>query len=198
MLTTVPPTEDPKVQWFKSSLTIVRCCFVPFIVIGTVTNIINIRVFSQAKMRSLSTGNFLLALAVADITMIYFQVSGIPTFWDPTYTLTKTKILLGQVVPIWSKGRHLSEFVAAWHPHSRKRSPVIPTAKNWLRKWSTQASLFDKSHVVNFCQWTLNQAVRSKATLSAFFHFWETKRSHLSAGTAKFSHFFLTTFLFLG
>ena len=68
------PTVDPKVQWLRNSLTIIRWCFIPFIIIGTVTNVINIMVFIKTKMKSLSTGNFLLALAFADLGMIYFQV----------------------------------------------------------------------------------------------------------------------------
>ena len=70
----VTTTIIPKNKWMKDSLTIIRWCFVPFIIIGTLTNIINIMVFIKPKMRSLSTGNFLLALTVADLGSIYFQV----------------------------------------------------------------------------------------------------------------------------
>ena len=66
--------EDPTVEEFRNKINIIRWCFVPFIVIGTVTNVINIIIFSQSKMRSLSTGNFLLVLAFADLGTIYFQV----------------------------------------------------------------------------------------------------------------------------
>ena len=71
----ITTTIDPKAKWMKDSLTIIRWCFVPFIIIGTLTNIINIMIFIKPKMRSLSTGNFLLALTVADLGTIYFQVS---------------------------------------------------------------------------------------------------------------------------
>ena len=71
----MPPTEDPNAQWFKNAVNVIRWCFVPFIIIGTMTNILNIIIFSKHKMRSLSTGNFLLALAFADLGTIYFQVN---------------------------------------------------------------------------------------------------------------------------
>ena len=70
----ITTTEDPSVEEFRNKINIIRWCFVPFIVIGTVTNVINIIIFSKSKMRSLSTGNFLLVLAFADLGTIYFQV----------------------------------------------------------------------------------------------------------------------------
>ena len=70
----VSTREDAQLQWFLNSVHIIRWCYVPFMFIGTITNVINIIIFSKPKMRSLSTGNFLLALAFADIGTIYFQV----------------------------------------------------------------------------------------------------------------------------
>ena len=61
--------------WFINGIKIIRWCFVPLIIVGTITNIINIVVFSKQKLRSLSTGKFLLILAIADLSLIYFQVS---------------------------------------------------------------------------------------------------------------------------
>ena len=66
--------QDSSVIWFRNSIHIIRWCFLPFIIVGTVTNIINIAIFSRPKMKSSSTGNFLLALAIVDLGIIYFQV----------------------------------------------------------------------------------------------------------------------------
>ena len=67
-------TEDSSVEGFNNVIKAIRWGFVPFIIIGTVLNITIIIVFFKSKMRSLSTGNFLLALAFADLGTSFFQV----------------------------------------------------------------------------------------------------------------------------
>ena len=68
------PTEDPEIEWSKNAIKTIRWCFLPLIIVGIITNIINIMVFSKTKMRSISTGNLLLMLAFADLSMVIFQV----------------------------------------------------------------------------------------------------------------------------
>ena len=67
--------DTSKQEWFTNSVKIIRWCFLPVIIVGTVTNIINIAIFSKKKMRHQSTGNLLLGLAFADLGLMYFQVS---------------------------------------------------------------------------------------------------------------------------
>ena len=66
--------ENVKEQWFKEVITIIRYCFLPIVVVGTCTNTLNIIVFSSKKMLSQSTANFLLALAMSDLGLMYFEV----------------------------------------------------------------------------------------------------------------------------
>ena len=76
--------EDPREEWFKGIVTIIRYCFLPIIAVGTCTNVLNIIVFSSTRMLSQSTANLLLVLAVSDFGLLYFEVS-------QSFTLIKSK-----------------------------------------------------------------------------------------------------------
>ena len=67
--------DDPREEWFKEIITIIRYCFLPIVAVGTCTNILNIIVFSSARMLSQSTANLLLILAISDFGLLYFEVS---------------------------------------------------------------------------------------------------------------------------
>ena len=66
--------DDPREEWFKEIITIIRYCFLPIVAVGTCTNILNIIVFSSTRMLSQSTANLLLILAVSDFGLLYFEV----------------------------------------------------------------------------------------------------------------------------
>lgn len=74
---TVAPTEDPREEWFKGVITAIRWCFLPIVAVGTATNLLNVIVFSSRRMLHLSTVNMLLALAIADFGILYFEVCGL-------------------------------------------------------------------------------------------------------------------------
>ena len=66
--------DDPREEWFKEIITIILYCFLPIVAVGTCTNILDIIVFSSARMLSQSTANLLLILAVSDFGLLYFEV----------------------------------------------------------------------------------------------------------------------------
>ncbi|KAK2177972.1 hypothetical protein NP493_567g02005 [Ridgeia piscesae] len=79
-LTTASPTNwtglidaDDDV-WLRSVLYNIRMCFVPIIVGGTITNVLNLVVLTKREMRYLSTSVYLLSLAVADFGVMYFEL----------------------------------------------------------------------------------------------------------------------------
>lgn len=53
--------------WLRRVIYYIRMCFVPVILVGTATNVMNFFVLSQKEMRCLSTSVYLLALALADL-----------------------------------------------------------------------------------------------------------------------------------
>ena len=61
-------------NWLRRAIYYVRMCFVPIIVAGTVTNILCFVVLSKKEMRRLSTSVYLLALACADLGVMYFEL----------------------------------------------------------------------------------------------------------------------------
>lgn len=61
-------------KWLIHVLFNVRMCFLPIIVAGTVTNLLNFVVLSHKEMRTLSTSVYLFALAVADLGVMYFEL----------------------------------------------------------------------------------------------------------------------------
>ena len=69
-------TENPREEWFKEIITTIRWCFIPIVAVGTCTNTLNVIVFSSRRMLNQSTVNLLLALALSDFGLLYFEVSG--------------------------------------------------------------------------------------------------------------------------
>ena len=60
--------------WLRGALYSIRMCFLPVILVGTITNVFNFVVLAQREMRCLSTSVFLLALAVADLGVMYLEL----------------------------------------------------------------------------------------------------------------------------
>jgi len=66
---------DPEDQaWLQSTIAIIRVSFIPIVIAGTITNCLNFIVLSHHEMRTLSTAVYLLALAVADLGVMYFEL----------------------------------------------------------------------------------------------------------------------------
>ncbi|ELU05116.1 hypothetical protein CAPTEDRAFT_228121 [Capitella teleta] len=61
-------------QWLHHALFNIRMCFLPIIVAGTVTNLLNFVVLSHKEMRTLSTSVYLFALAMADLGVMYIEL----------------------------------------------------------------------------------------------------------------------------
>jgi hypothetical protein len=66
--------NDTDHAWLQTTLANIRVTFLPIIVAGTVTNCLNFVVLSHHEMRSVSTAVYLLALAVADLGVMYFEL----------------------------------------------------------------------------------------------------------------------------
>jgi len=71
-LTSGPTTADH--AWLKQTLSNIRMTFLPIIVAGTITNCLNFVVLSHREMRTVSTAVYLLALAVADLGVMYLEL----------------------------------------------------------------------------------------------------------------------------
>ena len=67
-------TDPSGHAWLQSTLANIRVSFLPIIVAGTITNCLNFIVLSHHEMRTLSTAVYLLALAVADLGVMYFEL----------------------------------------------------------------------------------------------------------------------------
>ena len=67
-------TEAADRVWLQTTLAHIRGTFLPIILAGTVTNILNFVVLSHREMRSVSTAVYLLALAVADLGVMYLEL----------------------------------------------------------------------------------------------------------------------------
>ena len=61
-------------EWLQSTLASIRLTFLPIVLSGTITNCLNFVVLSHREMRSISTAVYLLALAVADLGLMYFEL----------------------------------------------------------------------------------------------------------------------------
>ena len=64
--------ENNESSWLRRAIFYVRMCFVPIVVAGTISNILCFIVLSKKEMRRLSTSVYLLALACADLGVMYF------------------------------------------------------------------------------------------------------------------------------
>jgi hypothetical protein len=71
---TTTGVNDTDHAWLQATLANIRVTFLPIIVAGTVTNCLNFVVLSHHEMRSVSTAVYLLALAVADLGVMYFEL----------------------------------------------------------------------------------------------------------------------------
>ena len=69
---TSSPTADH--VWLQQTLSNIRMTFLPIIVAGTITNCLNFVVLSHREMRTVSTAVYLLALAVADLGVMYLEL----------------------------------------------------------------------------------------------------------------------------
>ncbi len=58
----------------RTTLFYIRVSFLPIVLAGTITNILNFVVLSRPQMRKLGTSVFLLALAIADLGVMYFEL----------------------------------------------------------------------------------------------------------------------------
>lgn len=85
-------TEDGSDSELRYTLAYIRASFVPIIIAGTVTNVMNFVVLTKPKMRRLSTACFLLALAIADLGVLYVELFRVWFEWldfiDPTVYFT--------------------------------------------------------------------------------------------------------------
>ena len=52
----------------------IRMCFLPIVALGTVTNVLNFTILLRRDMRFLSTTVYLLALSVADLSLMYVEL----------------------------------------------------------------------------------------------------------------------------
>ena len=101
-------TKDPNNAGevsFRYSINAIRMSFLPLIVVGTVTNVLNLAVFTRPKMKSLSTTVYLLALSVADLGVMYFELFRIWFEWmdkmvDPALYMTDTYCKLGNYLNV--------------------------------------------------------------------------------------------------
>ena len=66
--------EDTDQMVLRDTLMYIRMCFLPIVFAGTVTNVLNFIVLSNKQMRRLSTSVYLLALTIADIGVMYFEL----------------------------------------------------------------------------------------------------------------------------
>lgn len=58
----------------QAAIANIRVIFLPIVVFGTITNFLNFLVLSHHEMRALSTAVYLLALTVADLGVMYFEL----------------------------------------------------------------------------------------------------------------------------
>lgn len=65
------PIDD---EWLHKVIYCIRMLFIPIIIIGTATNVMNFSVLAQKEMRCRSTSVYLLALAVADLGIMYTEL----------------------------------------------------------------------------------------------------------------------------
>lgn len=65
--------EDGEIL-LRTTLKYIRMCFLPIVLAGTVTNVLNFVVLSNKQMQRLSTSVYLLALAIADVGVMYFEL----------------------------------------------------------------------------------------------------------------------------
>ena len=77
--TTVSPlnwtaTSEDDDEWLRGVVYNIRMCFVPIIIGGTITNVLNLMVLTKREMRYLSTSVYLLSLAMADFGVMYFEL----------------------------------------------------------------------------------------------------------------------------
>lgn len=84
--------DDGVTAWLHVTLANIRSTFLPIIVAGTVTNVLNFIVLSHHEMRAVSTSVYLFALAVADLGVMYFELFRVWFEWtqfvDPTIYFT--------------------------------------------------------------------------------------------------------------
>ena len=75
--------------WLHQTLSNIRMTFLPIIVAGTITNCLNFVVLSHREMRTVSTAVYLLALAVADLGVMYLELFRVWFEWtqlvDPSF-----------------------------------------------------------------------------------------------------------------
>ena len=75
--------------WLHQTLSNIRMTFLPIIVAGTITNCLNFVVLSHREMHTVSTAVYLLALAVADLGVMYLELFRVWFEWtqlvDPSF-----------------------------------------------------------------------------------------------------------------
>lgn len=87
-----PATESPDDIWLKGILFQIRMCFLPIVLGGTITNILNFVLLSRRDMRRLSTSVYLFNLALADLGVMYLELFRVWFEWanivDPAIYFT--------------------------------------------------------------------------------------------------------------
>ena len=66
--------DDHDNAWLRDVIFNIRVCFLPIVVAGTITNMLNFMILSRKDMRQLSTSVYLLALAIADVGVMYLEL----------------------------------------------------------------------------------------------------------------------------
>lgn len=94
MHNTTKLVEEAESEWLRNILFHIRMWFLPVVVIGTVMNVINFVVLNKKEMKRLSTSIYLLALAFADLGVMYFELFRVWFEWtdfvDPALYFTDT------------------------------------------------------------------------------------------------------------
>ena len=67
-------TGDQDDAWLHGILYAIRMCFLPIVLLGTVTNAFNFVILTRRDMRFLSTSVYLFALALADLGVMYAEL----------------------------------------------------------------------------------------------------------------------------
>lgn len=65
------PSRDAD-YWLRQTIYHIRMCFLPVVLLGTVTNFMNLFVLLEKDMRTLSSSVYLLALCLADLGKQYY------------------------------------------------------------------------------------------------------------------------------
>ena len=93
-ISTVPGLATASRDWINT-IGAIRMTYLPVVIVGILTNILNLLVYLHHSMRNLSTVVFLSALAVADLNIMVFEtfrmwVEWVPHLVDPALYFTDT------------------------------------------------------------------------------------------------------------